>query len=339
VFKFKRILVLFFVLLIISWWAIARSQVNGALTMPTPQIVAPANNSVINGLILIKISIPATVVQTMEVYASPYWLGRAYPQGGTSENWYLSWDTTAIPDGQYGLMAKSTIIQSATLGNDTITTYSQTVSVTINNATQTTGQNQTGTAEENQTPTSTKTITSRTQTGVAPTAQEINNQFNLDKSTWQTVSSITFPKISDNQIDKIEYKVNQYQQEYLVFSGRAIASSRVTLTITSQPIIVTTRADANGNWEYIFDKPLDPGRHKVEVEIIDPNGEKVKSGPFEFLIARAQASNENPTGASLQLIDEGSRVYLNYLLIAGGLIVLAIIILLVIRSNKMRVKA
>ena len=335
-FRCRTIFLVLFALFNTCWWGLARGQsYDITYTMPTPQIVDPASNSVVGGLHLIKITIPATAVQMMEINANQYYLGRAYPQGGTSENWYLTWDTKQVPDGQYGLMAKATIYQGAPLS-----TYSQTVMVTVKNATasQPSDQSQGTTTPTTQTQTTTSTSSKSTKTSQAtPTAQELENQFNLDKSSWKTVASITFPRISDNQIDKIEYKVNQNKLEYLVFSGRAFKSSQVTLTITSQPIVVTTRADSNGNWEYIFDKPLDPGQHKVEVEIVSTTGEKAKSGPFDFLIARAQASADNPTGASLQLIDTSSRAFINYLLIAGGLIILAVIILIVIRPKKMKV--
>jgi len=332
-FRCRRIFFVLFVLFFAGWCGLASAQASEIIyTMPTPQIIDPINNSILSGLSLIKITIPPTAVLNMEANANQYYLGQAQVCGQTSESWCLTWDTTKVPDGQYSLMAKATIYLGAPAS-----TYSQTISVTVKNAiaTQPSDQSQ-GTTTTTQTQTTTSTSSKTSQ--ATPTAQELNNQFNLEKSSWKTVASITFPRVSDNQIDKIEYKINQNKQEYLVFSGRAIASSQVTLTITSQPIVVTTRADSNGNWEYIFDKPLEPGQHKVEVEIVSTSGEKVKSGPFDFLIARAQASSDNPTGANLQLIDTGGRIYLNYLLIAGGLIIIAIIILLVIRPKKLRVK-
>jgi hypothetical protein len=70
--------------------------------------------------------------------------------------------------------------------------------------------------------------------------------------------------------------------------------------------------------------------------MINSSGEKSTSGPFNFLIARAQASADNPTGASLQLINPTEQAYLNYLYIAVGLILMAILVLLIIRSRKLK---
>jgi len=296
---------------------------------PTPQIVAPPINATLSKITVISINIPPTVVQKMELYANSTFLGMAQPLD--SVNWFLNWDTTIVTNGQYGLMAKATII---TTTGYPIDTYSQTVPVLVKNSSTvappepTPSGNDTSSTDVTQNSTSSQKSSSGTQQitqANVSSEEELSNQ----AKDWKVVASITFPKTSENQITKIEYKLDSNKKEYLAFTGIADPKSQVNLKIQSQPIVISTRADSSGNWEYIFEKPLAPGEHKVTVEIIKPSGEKVSSGPFDFLIARAQASADNPTGASLQLVDPVKKMYLYYYLAAAGLVLIAFTILIV----------
>jgi|GEM_PF-2046833 len=71
--------------------------------------------------------------------------------------------------------------------------------------------------------------------------------------------------------------------------GTAPPNSFVTLYIFSTPVVVTVKTDAEGNWEYTFDKELEDGEHEVYVGITDNTGQIVaKSQPFRF-VKEAQA--------------------------------------------------
>jgi hypothetical protein len=248
-----------------------------------------------------------------------------------SINWFLNWDTTTVTNGPYGLMARATIISTSGYPIDT---FSQTVPIIVKNSvsvapTPQTSTN-TNTTAQNQTQTGSSSSTTSLSTPVTSANISSEQQLSSQAKDWKVVASISFPKTSENQLLKIEYKLDAHKTEYLVFTGIATPKSQVTLKIQSQPIVITTRADSSGNWEYIFEKPLAPGEHQVTVEIIKPTGEKVSSGPFDFLIARAQASADNPTGTSLQLVDPTQKMYLYYYLIAGGAIAIALAILMII---------
>lgn len=56
------------------------------------------------------------------------------------------------------------------------------------------------------------------------------------------------------------------------FSGKALPNIFVTLYIFSDPIVVTVKTDANGNWSYDLDKEIPDGNHEVYVAVTDNVG-------------------------------------------------------------------
>lgn len=74
-----------------------------------------------------------------------------------------------------------------------------------------------------------------------------------------------------------------------IISGKALPNSFVTLYIFSTPIVITLKTEADGSWNYRFDKELENGIHEVYVGVTDNSGKIVaKSKPFSF-IKEAQA--------------------------------------------------
>lgn len=307
--------------------------------LPTPKILTPPANSTLSGIIVITVYIPPIVIQKVELYANTIFLGLAQPQNST--NLSFNWDTRQFPNGQYGLMARATVVSTSGYPIDT---FSPTVPVTVKNTatniqepvTEDTTQNTTN--QESTSSETSEAFVPKSSTKVTKAETSTPQDLIEQSKSWVEVAKIEFPKASDNQLTKIAYKIDSRKKEYLVFSGIATANSQVNLTIFSQPIIITTRADSSGNWEYIFEKPLEPGQHRVEVEIIKPSGEKVDSGPFNFLIARAQASAYNPTGANLELVDPTRKIYTYYYVVAGAAVVVAFVILLVILYRRRKAK-
>lgn len=74
-----------------------------------------------------------------------------------------------------------------------------------------------------------------------------------------------------------------------IITGKALPNSFVTLYIFSTPIIVTVRTEADGSWQYRFDRELEDGEHVVYAGITDNAGKIIaKSTPFTF-VKEAQA--------------------------------------------------
>ena len=72
--------------------------------------------------------------------------------------------------------------------------------------------------------------------------------------------------------------------EKILFTGKGLRNSFVTISIYSTPITAITKTDANGLWSYVLDAPLDNGQHQVYVSLEDNAGRIVaKSLPFFFV--------------------------------------------------------
>lgn len=80
-------------------------------------------------------------------------------------------------------------------------------------------------------------------------------------------------------------------QEGLSLKGQAEPNSVVTLYIYSDlPIVVTTKVDRYGNWEYELNESLIDGEHEVYVVLNDNTGRVLKkSNPLNFFIEEARA--------------------------------------------------
>ncbi len=82
------------------------------------------------------------------------------------------------------------------------------------------------------------------------------------------------------------------------FEGKGRPNSFVTLYIFSSPFLVlTTRTDGNGYWEYILDKPLEEGEHEVYVTVTNNRGEITsRSDVFRFIKTPVAVAAVQPPG-------------------------------------------
>ncbi len=109
------------------------------------------------------------------------------------------------------------------------------------------------------------------------------------------------------------------------FRGKALPNSFVTVYIFSIPIVVTVKADSEGNWNYTLDKELEDGNHQVYVGITDVKGKVVvKSNPVPFVKTASAISVEEalavPQAQAAPSLAEGSSFY--------GIVTIIILILI-----------
>lgn len=70
----------------------------------------------------------------------------------------------------------------------------------------------------------------------------------------------------------------------ILFAGKALPNSFVSIYIYSTPIIVTVKTTDDGSWSYSFDKEMENGQHHMYVGITDNAGKLIaKSKPFPFV--------------------------------------------------------
>jgi len=81
-------------------------------------------------------------------------------------------------------------------------------------------------------------------------------------------------------------------QKKMKLTGRGPANTYLNVYIYSgEPVIVTVKSDANGDWTYVVDKSLEDGDHEVYVAVTNNSGAiRSKSDPLPF-VKTAQAVN------------------------------------------------
>jgi len=124
------------------------------------------------------------------------------------------------------------------------------------------------------------------------------------------------------------------------FSGKAPAGSTVEVTVRSDPIVCTTIADSNGDWECMLPSSLPAGRHSVTVVVTD-NGIVSTFGPYEVLVDGENATviPGAPNTGIRQLIEdvkvaERGRGYFIAALIGASVTFIASTSILFIKSRK-----
>lgn len=120
------------------------------------------------------------------------------------------------------------------------------------------------------------------------------------------------------------------KKEALKISGKSKPNSQVLVYVFSEPLVITTSTDASGNWSYTLEDPLAPGNHEVYAVVDKGDGQYQKTDPFSFVIGKAQASAENPSGLSLALENDPTPIQSNrslyiYLGVFGVLIFIGLL--------------
>lgn len=135
---------------------------------------------------------------------------------------------------------------------------------------------------------------------------------------------------------------DETEKEVLVFRGTAEPDSTVLIYVFSNPLVLTTTANANGEWTYMLEDPIEPGDHEVYTVVDRGNGVYERSDPIAFSIvgtAEAAALESNPSGLSLRLADQVTPTKSNRSLVlyalasVGTLVVAGAVVLLSLRTR------
>lgn len=106
---------------------------------------------------------------------------------------------------------------------------------------------------------------------------------------------------SVNKLENITKKYSSGDKQTLKITGKAKANSIVIVYVYSDPLVITTSTDGDGNWQYTLEDPLEPGSHEVYAIVDKGDGLYKRSDPLAFFISTAGASANNPNGLSLKL--------------------------------------
>ncbi|MEM6997335.1 MAG: hypothetical protein AAF413_00320 [Patescibacteria group bacterium] len=91
------------------------------------------------------------------------------------------------------------------------------------------------------------------------------------------------------------------EQTAIELKGIATPNSEVLIYIFSDPLVLSTVSDSDGNWSYTLSNPLEPGEHEVYAVVETGDGVVQRSSALSFIVGTAEASADNPSGASLEL--------------------------------------
>ena len=303
----------------------------------------PEQGDTVSGDVILKARIEGAVSEvdffyrTQENYTHNL-IGQAHQSTTNDLIWQRQWHTDDLPDGEYFVFARVKDssgqfhlsnfvlinVSHEAVTTDTTTptnTFEPDVYDEIYTESQTTDENinRQELADNVQEKVASGEIT-------AEQAADILVRFDKVILDQPTTSGVETPdKLRVLKIENISPIIGQNN---LVISGFGPPNTFITLFIYSNPIVVTTKTDASGNFVYILDKDLLDGKHEVYVTITDSTGKiKEKSSPLTFFIRRAQAvSEEEYLRGDVDVIAASQTAVTNYLIIAfvlvGGVLVL-----------------
>lgn len=151
----------------------------------------------------------------------------------------------------------------------------------------------------------------------------------------------TDDNVKINNLQNTQKTNDNGKKDVLKIQGKAAPNSIVIVYIFSDPLVLTTTADANGDWTYSLEDPIESGKHEVYAVVDKGNGSYQKSNPFSFVIGTAEAAASNPDALSLKLADTVTPAQTNrsmFIYIAAGValigLVLAGLMIIVIKKRK-----
>ena len=122
-------------------------------------------------------------------------------------------------------------------------------------------------------------------------------------------------------------------KQQLALSGKGVPGSTVYIYVFSEPLVLQTAVDNQGNWSYSLDNPLKPGHHQVYAVMQQAGGQFVRSLPLPITIAQAAASSDNPQGNSLQIQQDRAVEFSSYILGALLVVIVGLRALFVLRRR------
>jgi hypothetical protein len=102
------------------------------------------------------------------------------------------------------------------------------------------------------------------------------------KNTAVILSLLSVDDVAAHNV--VTYDGGQQQLKSVLFKGKAIPNSIVTLYIYSTPIIVVVKANNNGEWSYVLDTELEDGSHEVYAAVVNNSGKVLaRSSSLPFI--------------------------------------------------------
>jgi hypothetical protein len=134
-------------------------------------------------------------------------------------------------------------------------------------------------------------------------------------------------EVTEVKMEKTVSEKETSVPEELVFNGKAIPKSFVTLYVFSTPIIATVQANEDGEWTYRLTQQLEDGNHEIYVASVDNTGKivaKSPSIPFVKEATAAQLVSFQDTNAATSGDKSNSMWQKNYGVLGVGIFVIVV---------------
>lgn len=127
----------------------------------------------------------------------------------------------------------------------------------------------------------------------------------------------------------------------ITIKGKALPNGFINIYVySSLPVILTVKADANGNWSYILDEEIEDGEHQIYIAVTDNTGKiTAKSEPLFFIKTAEAVSIVPPTQASdvAQIASPVEKRKTSYFLISLIVVAVTLILSLIFIGIRMSV--
>lgn len=178
------------------------------------------------------------------------------------------------------------------------------------------------------------------QSTTAPAATSITRVVVSDPSpTTQVDDSVALPAAPSNApltVNGKEVTDTPTISSLPSFSGKAKPYSTVTVTVHSDPVTCTTKADGNGDWTCTLPKSLPLGNHTVALAVVTPDNQVTNFGPYPVHVASISTSNSTATNnnPAVTMTKPASRPLPWNLIIAAVIVIGAAVTIAIVRHKR-----
>jgi len=152
-----------------------------------------------------------------------------------------------------------------------------------------------------------------------------------DKIVYQDPRKVEPKEAEIYKVERVEIITLLSGELGIKLEGKGRPNSFITLYIYSSFLVLTTKTDENGHWEYVLDKPLEEGEHEVYVAVTNNHGEiTAKSEAFRFIKTPTAVAAIKPLAKGEKVVSPSEAFQKSALLLLVAIVILAIGIALII---------
>jgi hypothetical protein len=111
-----------------------------------------------------------------------------------------------------------------------------------------------------------------------------------------------------------------------VFKGKAAPYSTVTVTVHSDPVTCTTKADGEGDWECQLRDKLPAGNHTVNIAMTSPDNETTHLGPYPVRVASITSVHDDTQSVTTSRDAQKSSLPIGAIMGAVALVVITALV-------------